>query len=265
MSAGHSEETPASLLGPLPPFDIALLIRKTQLTTQDLSPEDLTAIQQRIERLDTERINLPCTPSAATLLHLAALKGYPELVRALLEKGATPHAQTSAGNTPLHLLLSEQGTTIPEEKRIEIASQLTWPNASILNLQETRHGWTPLHEAAQLGNERILTTLLECVGEEKIEINAQDKTGNTPLHVAAHHCHTPIVRKLLEAKANPHHHDDEGKTARDHARRSPKPQEQKDATLTALLQRPSALELLTAAILGRSTPPSSPHGSRPPQ
>lgn len=58
---------------------------------------------------------------------------------------------------------------------------------------------TPLHSAAMMNNENVVTYLL---AQPNIRINLQDNAGQTPLHYATAYGNTKIVKRLLKAGAN---------------------------------------------------------------
>ena len=57
---------------------------------------------------------------------------------------------------------------------------------------------TPLHVASANGDDDIVALLLA----RSNDVNIVDKKGWTPLHLAARHCRTAIVTRLLDAGAN---------------------------------------------------------------
>ena len=122
-------------------------------------------------------------------LHLAAKRGYKEVVRLLLDRGAEPNRRSYSGGTPLKWaawyghkdvvqLLMERGAT---------------PKIADCG------GHTPLHYAAQDGRKHIVKLLLD----EAADPNAQDNLGLTSLHVAAFMGHKEVVQILLDWGANP--------------------------------------------------------------
>ena len=77
-----------------------------------------------------------------------------------------------------------------------------------------RSGNTPLHIAASRGCVEVARLLLE----HGADPNAQDKSGKTPLHDAASKGHVDVVKLLLVHGADPTVKDKDGKTPLDLAR-----------------------------------------------
>ncbi|THV08419.1 ankyrin [Dendrothele bispora CBS 962.96] len=81
---------------------------------------------------------------------------------------------------------------------------LDWPNS---------HGKTPLHIAAQKGNEELVRMLCDLGAD----CNLADNEGNTPLHYASAWGHIPVVQLLIERGCQYAAPNDEGFTASDYA------------------------------------------------
>ena len=72
-------------------------------------------------------------------------------------------------------------------------------------------GWTPLHIAAKHGQSSMIRILSS---HEKININPRDARGWTPLHWAANNCHPNTIRLILQShRADVNAADNEGQTA----------------------------------------------------
>jgi ankyrin repeat protein len=69
-----------------------------------------------------------------------------------------------------------------------------------VNVQEERHGLTPLHVAASLGNLDIAQTLII----NGSDVNARDKYGAIPLHMAADFLTTAGFFKQLSQDLSGH-------------------------------------------------------------
>ena len=72
-----------------------------------------------------------------TALHCATQRGRAEVVRILIEQGASVNAATSTGDTPLHLAAQDQ------KNGATTTSELIKAGANVI-LQNSM-GWTPLH------------------------------------------------------------------------------------------------------------------------
>nr|XP_010925845.1 uncharacterized protein LOC105048278 [Elaeis guineensis] len=81
-------------------------------------------------------------------------------------------------------------------------------NPSLLNARNAVMSQTPLHVASGYNNTSIVKFLLEWQGPEKVELEAKNMYGETPLHMAAKNGSSESARLLLvhgaflEAKAN---------------------------------------------------------------
>lgn len=78
---------------------------------------------------------------------------------------------------------------------------------------ENEWGDTPLHDAAWHGR----TTIVKMCVEHGADVNARNKAGATPLHHATKYGRDDVVKYLLENKAESSFKDDEGKTPLDYA------------------------------------------------
>lgn len=54
-------------------------------------------------------------------------------------------------------------------------------NGAKVNSKDNIYGWSPLHKAAEAGNEKIAEILLE----NGADVDARNHLGNTPLYIAA--------------------------------------------------------------------------------
>ena len=132
-----------------------------------------------------------------TPLHGAAYKGRLEIVKLLLEHGATTciNDQDEYGNTPLSWAVLA--------KRGEVAKLLRKYGGKILKKKVT------LHDAARDGNHRKVKELLKAHPEQ---VSGKDKLGITPLHHAAHQGHKAVVKLLLANKAKVNEKDQKNET-----------------------------------------------------
>jgi len=123
-----------------------------------------------------------------TPLHFAAYAGNLEVAKLLLDRGAPidRRANTKFRNTPLQVSL----LTAQEE----MASMLVARGADVRIEQE--EGFTALHEAAQIGSEKLIALLLDAGADPN---SRGGKEGRTPLAVARKAGH-PGVAKLLQSR-----------------------------------------------------------------
>ncbi len=122
-----------------------------------------------------------------TPLHLAVLGGYTDIVASLVEKpNVDVNAQNTMGDTPLHLAVLGGYTDI-------VVSLVEKPNIDV-NAQN-RSGNTPLHLAVFRGDEGIVALLVE---KPNIDVNVQNRSGNTPLHSAIGHDHKHLVALFVK-------------------------------------------------------------------
>src|SRR5690242_8207924 len=62
----------------------------------------------------------------------------------------------------------------------------------------TYYGWTPLHQAAAIGDKQMVRLFLT----NQADVNARDNTGGTPLHYAADRGHKKLVAMFLAIRAD---------------------------------------------------------------
>lgn len=147
--------------------------------------------------------------TGSTTLHLAMRWSAPMHARFLLKHGASISARDGNGRSVLHLVASSKRAYMVEvlSDAFTLLRLLLGPRADINS--KTHDGRTPLHFAAESGNEAMLKLLLGL----QADVSAKDQHGKTALHTAASHGHTPVIGLLLDAKADVNTSDGEGLTA----------------------------------------------------
>ncbi|KAL7809400.1 ankyrin repeat-containing domain protein [Trichoderma aethiopicum] len=136
-----------------------------------------------------------------TLLHIAASKGYKDIVLALLSAGASTRCLNMDQQTPWDAAVRAMQ---PETERVlrnadpnpqgdDPDSRIASLDASQVNAQDIL-GRTPLHTAVMLGRQEA------------------DQIGRTPLHYAARRSDPAIAKLLLMARADVNVSDAEGRT-----------------------------------------------------
>ncbi|EWY84207.1 hypothetical protein FOYG_13970 [Fusarium oxysporum NRRL 32931] len=108
-------------------------------------------------------------------LHVASKTGFYEIASLLIGAGANCNATDSQGMTPLHVASFHNHSKI-------VALLLSEAPVPVVDVNaEADDGRTSLHLASLQGNELIVKALLQ----KNASIDATDKTGMTPLHLAS--------------------------------------------------------------------------------
>ena len=149
-----------------------------------------------------------------TILHLASFYGYSEKVKEILKYQPEIDKRNHAGQTPLHL--SVQWTDNAELIKVLF-------NHGANPALSDRDEKTVLHMAFSSYHIAYTTDKIETILERKLDINALDKDGNTPLHHAMfriiEYRSLTSLRKRLEILmnwgANPDIKNKDGKSAMD--------------------------------------------------
>ncbi|KAF8714844.1 hypothetical protein HU200_027378 [Digitaria exilis] len=153
-----------------------------------------------------------------TALHVAALRGYEDIVRFLIQRGANVNSIDKFGNSPLLLalksghdritsLLAKHGAAlnlddaggylsrVVTDGRIDLLKRLLSfgvdPNCKNYDQR------TPLHIAAAEGLHLVARVLIDFGAD----VQAKDRWGNTPLDEGRRCCSKPLVRILEQARA----------------------------------------------------------------
>ena len=179
-----------------------------------------------------------------TPLHLATLYGKLDIVRLLLDHGATYNSEDKFGRTPLHLVAT--GEYNLEQDRVRTA-QLLLDRGADVNAQDeygatplylasylgrvdfarllldrgatanpkARKGWTPLHcvaEGTHLGSTDNGIHVAQLLLERGADANASNEDKRTPLHLASYHGRVEITQVLLDGGASANSVDIQGQT-----------------------------------------------------
>jgi ankyrin repeat protein/tetratricopeptide (TPR) repeat protein len=143
-------------------------------------------------------------------LHLAAAGGHSQVVKILLDRGASRHSRTNAIDAAGNYTVQGVGETPVE---CAIASQnkemVAWFIQSGIDDYEVDHlGWSLLHHAAASRTREIVEMLID----EGLDVGARSKDGTTALHIASTAGDYDTVALLLSRGANSNEKDLSGST-----------------------------------------------------
>uniref|UniRef100_A0AAY4AEH7 non-specific serine/threonine protein kinase n=1 Tax=Denticeps clupeoides TaxID=299321 RepID=A0AAY4AEH7_9TELE len=126
-----------------------------------------------------------------SLLHYAVSLANEEAVKFLLLNNCNPNLADTRGATPLHLAT---------EKRLKGVAEVLLSRKSTSVNAKDEDQYTPLHFAAQNGDEFLSRLLLD----RGASINEVDAQGRTPTHIACQHSQEHVLRVLLSRGADVH-------------------------------------------------------------
>ncbi|XP_049825338.1 SH3 and multiple ankyrin repeat domains protein 2 isoform X3 [Aethina tumida] len=129
------------------------------------------------------------TKDGSTALHRAVEKQNLEALQTLLELGASPNYKDNKGLTPLYLTITH--AVDPKYTELLLHDHATTG-------AKDAQGWHEVHQACKLG----LLQHLEHLLFYGADMNSQNATGNTPLHVCAVNGQESCARTLLFRGAN---------------------------------------------------------------
>lgn len=127
-----------------------------------------------------------------TPLHYSAMGGFKDVVDLLIARGADVNASDKDGHTPLYEAMNQ----VPWHKDV---AALLLAHGADPNISDNA-GETPLHEAAGW----IRADKVEFLLGYKVNVNAREKNGDTPLYVAiSYGARDDIAQVLLAHGADP--------------------------------------------------------------
>jgi ankyrin repeat protein len=184
-------------------------------------------------------------------LHYAVLSRNAPMVKLLMEAGADARKgiypnrdATSALTLARDRDYSEIVAIIEEEER-KRREEMSCPNATVSPVQDQ------ISDAILQGDTATAVRLLEA---DRSLIQACDRNGATPLHIAAQAANLALVAWLLERRANVRKQDVSGRTALDRAAQSAEPRndyaQRFPAVARLLLDHGAQMTLCAAVALG---------------
>jgi len=142
----------------------------------------LCAERRLAEEVGPDGNGLPHAAVAAATTARAAPVGGPASARAVLESADSAAAAVAAAKRPGGAGAASVASAAGASERGPAASREDVPAAVLRVASTSFNGWTPLHAAGVWGDTTVMRLLLR-TGTEDLE--AQNRYGQTPLHVAA--------------------------------------------------------------------------------
>lgn len=169
--------------------------------------------------LEKSNVNVKCI-CGTTAVSKAAENGYVEILRLLLQKGASTNTKNQDGESPKDLAtrnghLNILGKLREYEEKHQAMLFKAAKNGSVSEVRRltdggidaevrSEFGTSALDQAAQNGKVEVVRFLLE---EKSVSAKQANKAGVTPLHLAARNGHEAVVQLLIEKGADPNASD----------------------------------------------------------
>jgi ankyrin repeat protein len=158
----------------------------------------------KLLRAHSADVSIPVWCDGYTPLHIAVHQKHLDMVEFLLQEKANVNQKDSLGRTPLHIAALVAHVDIAKcllGYKAEVNITRTSSDIHLAPSAEQRFE-TPLHVAAQSDYPFVSVAksvaFIKILKEYKVDFDAVDYLGQTPLHRAAANGHYLIVRQLLQ-------------------------------------------------------------------
>lgn len=128
--------------------------------------------------------------------------GHPDIARLLISRGCDPYAVDRHNWSVMHYAASSN-----QEDIVQVLDGHFVPGLQVP--RTCRWHDTPLHTAVSAGHQRIVTRLLE----QGFSPNAQQRSGESALHLAIEWCREDSATSLIDADVDVEMMDENGETA----------------------------------------------------
>ena len=159
---------------------------------------DTSAVRRALENNANPNV---CSTTGTHALHIAAWRGYPDIVTLLIEAGADPDVrEQTTGKTPLHFA-----------RGVQVIDSLIEAGADV-NARTKDENDVPLH------NPFLALASMARLISANADLNAKNVLGWTPLHIFASYSNIEAVSLLLRHEADSNVLNSQGETPLDIAR-----------------------------------------------
>ncbi|MBT4884838.1 MAG: hypothetical protein HON55_01630, partial [Legionellales bacterium] len=125
-----------------------------------------------------------------TPLNMATYFSHLDIAEFLIKKGANLNAKDKYGFTPIHLAIVQDN--------LELVKLFLGRDPNIINTADNYANINPLHIAVSFGHIDIAEFLIN----KDADVNAKDKSGSTPMHMAIIQVDKKIAKGLIKALIN---------------------------------------------------------------
>ena len=154
---------------------------------------------ETVEYLLTKRAEVNTKRGNNYTLHKAVKEGHKDMLELLLNNRASIQGKKNDKTTLLHAAALSKNVVGADttEMRISIQDIIARLGAKVINAKNS-FGCTPLHYAAQIGNQASVSMLLAV----RADVHAENEEGKTPLVFSTEENNLTITKQLMAAGAN---------------------------------------------------------------